>query len=276
MVEKLDWEDYENAVYEALRFHYPLAQVEKNQKIRGKFSKRIRQIDILIIEKIEGIDYKICVECKYYNKKIDIKTVESFIGMAADIEADIGLIITEKGYTKSALKRAFYNPAEIELDILSISELGHLQGEIALPYAEDYAALMIAPFGWIIDAKKRMGSICALYQRGLTFEDALASKEIAYVNYWIREKDNFNLNDLLQKQENDIREHAKKLDLDINRLEYLEPERRTDAITSIRLVDIEKYPGIEITGFIEFKEFIFFCVWFPLGCIHFEYNKEQI
>lgn len=258
----MNWKEYEKEVFETMQLYYPTATIKQNFKQKGIYSKKERQVDVYIEQSVGGQVIRIYVECKYYNKNIDVKTVESFIAMAADLNADIGLMVTEKDYSEAALKRAHYNPDEIELDILSLAELKYMQGHMAFPYAGDDAALILSPFGWVIDATKRAGRICTLYQRGLSYEDAIERKEIAYINYWNRHKKGENLDALLKIQEEGIRENAKGHSLKVNELTYIETEERDDARTTIRKADIEKYPGIELTGFIEFPDFIFFCVWF--------------
>lgn len=258
----MDWSSYETEVFNTLRLYFPNAKIEKNVKKPGIYSQKLRQVDIYIEETIGNKLIKIFVECKYFNKPIDVKTVESFISMASDLQSDIGLMITEKGYSKTALKRAYNNPSEIELDILSLAELKHFQGIMALPFAGENACLLLAPFGWVIDVTKRRGAICMLYQKGLSFEEAAMQKEVAYINYWDRKHMGGNLDDLIKKQELDMQTHSEKNKIKIREIKYLKTINRNDARTIIRYADIEKYPGIELTGFIEFESFIFFCVWY--------------
>ena len=259
---KMDWKEYENKVFEILQLYYPSAKIRRNFSQVGTYSKKERQVDIYIEHSIGGRIIRIYVECKYYNKNIDVKTVESFIAMASDLQADVGLMITEKGYSTTALKRAYYNPEEIELDILSLADLKYMQGHMAFPYAGSNAALLLSPFGWIIDASKHPIFTCTLYQRGLSFEEAMQRKEIAYINFWDRHNKRESLDDLLKIQEAGIQKHAESHGLRVIEIKYLETEKGDDAKTIIRKAEIEKYPGIELTGFIEFKDFIFFCVWF--------------
>lgn len=61
------------------------------------------------------------VECKYFNKKIDVKVVEGFIGFMEDVGTNVGIIITNKGYSQAALNRA--EVRKIHLDIVEISKL---------------------------------------------------------------------------------------------------------------------------------------------------------
>jgi hypothetical protein len=254
---QITWSRYEDQVFEACKIAFPNALVEKNAKVRGRFSGRSRQIDVLITEMVGGQKQLMVVDCKLYNKKADIKKVESFIAMVADIGAEKGLMISERGYTESALKRAYFNPEHIELDIFSLKELRDLfHGECAIPYSRGKGVILVAPLGWIVDAKRREGSVCMLYQRGLTLDEAVEEKEFAYCNFW-HCLSGEGLNDLLKEQEAYISDGKK-----VNYIKYIEIVKRNDAKTVIRIADIDDYPAIELTGFVEFKEFIFFCVYF--------------
>jgi hypothetical protein len=271
----MTWQEYEIEVYDALQPHYPNADVRLNFKKQGKYSKTKRQIDVFIIDTFNGKTERIAVESKFYNKKINVKIVESFISMLADLDVDLGIMVTEKGFTKSALQRAQNNPEQITLDILSLQELKELQGLVAFPYSGNNAALLHAPFGWVIDAYRRHGSICTLYPRGQTFEEATINMEIAYINYWDRDLNNESLEHLQQMQDEGIRTNAESFGLKIYELTYLVEEPRTDARTAIRKANIQNYPGIELTGFVEFDHFIFFCVLLS-NPLHLDRNIKKI
>jgi hypothetical protein len=231
--------------------------IKKDYSIKGRYSKRQRQIDVFIKQRINGQDFTTIVESKNYNKKINVKIVESFISMADDIGADYGIMISEIGFTKSALQRAFNNPKDIELDIYNFKEITHnLQTECALPYLDDNMVLILAPMGWIVDAKRRDFPIaCFLYKKGLTFDEAISSGEFAYTNFWKSDKDNFSIMDLSKLQEDNISQNLK-----IEKIEYIKNENVLGKDAMVRIVRFTDYPLIEITGFIRFDEFIFFCV----------------
>jgi hypothetical protein len=178
--------------------------------------------------------------------------------MINDIGADKGLMISENGYTESALKRAHYNPHHIELDIYSLGEVvSQFQGFGAIPYSGGYGTILTAPFGWIIDASKRPGVVCSLYQKGLSFDEAVKEKEFAYINFGIKEDISFTINHLLKIQNDKLVQ-----DGNVNSIKHLSSIQRDDATTIIRIADIKNYPGLELTGLLEFEKFIFFCVWF--------------
>jgi len=48
----------------------------------------------------------IIVECKKLNRKVDVKAVESFIGVKKDVGAQMGIMVSSEGFSRSAYKRA--------------------------------------------------------------------------------------------------------------------------------------------------------------------------
>jgi hypothetical protein len=101
----LAWRKYESKVLDKFKNEFPYADLKLNQKVLGTQSKTLRQVDILIKGSILGKDILGAIECKYLNKKIDIKVVDAFIGFLQDIEGNVGFIITNKGYSKGAKSR---------------------------------------------------------------------------------------------------------------------------------------------------------------------------
>ena len=70
-------------------------------------------------------------------------------------------------------------------------------------------------------------------------------------------KNNETLDDLLK-----IQEAYMKKEYPNAMVEYLATVKRNDAKTALRVAKIKKYPTPEYTGFVEFEDFIFFCVMF--------------
>jgi len=118
-----DWEKYEVQIFDKLRAEFPGGEILKNQKIRGTFSKRSRQIDILVKGKLIGKEIFGVIDCKKFSKKINVKTIESFIGFLEDVGANLGVMITNIGYTKSAKNRITnYTIRDIRLDIVEFGK----------------------------------------------------------------------------------------------------------------------------------------------------------
>ena len=167
----MNWREYEKEIHQQFQEMYPKAEITHNITLPGRYSKIDRQIDVLIEDYAAGDRIRIIVDGKYFSKNIDVKEVECFIGMMQDVGADKRLLITQKGYSKAAIMRAHNDPNRIELDILNFEELKQFQGFGALPYSGKHGVIMPSPFGWVIDATRREGTLATLYQRGLTLKD---------------------------------------------------------------------------------------------------------
>lgn len=253
----MNWKDYEKEIYQQFKDMYPTAEITYDAKVLGRYSKVDRQIDILVEDYAAGESITIMVDAKFFGKNIDVKHVESFIGMMQDIGADKGLLITQKGYSKAAITRAHNDPSRIELDILNFDELKKLQGFGALPYSGKHGVMLPAPFGWVIDAGVRDGALAALYQRGLTVEEARERNEWMYVNIFSKDKEIKDLDAFIKFHE--TRTLKRFPDAKIS---YQKTVKRDKYKTLIRIIDIKEYPTIEYTGFIDFGDSIFFCVLF--------------
>lgn len=253
----MNWKEYETEIFDKFQQQYPDAEITLDARKTGLFSKTSRQIDILIEQYIAGNRFTLVIDGKYFNKKVDVKAVESFIGMLEDIGAHKGLLISNQGFSEAAYNRAHFGPSEVELDILNFKNLHLFQGHGALPYAGDNIAIVIAPFGWVIDAQTTPVWLATLYQQGLTIDKAMDNNEFMYVQFWDRKSNNETLDDLLELQLAGFKENDPKV-----KIEYLPTIKRKDTQTRLRKATIKNYPSPEFTGFIEFPNFIFFCVMF--------------
>src|ERR1700692_4890825 len=141
-----------------------------------------------------------------------------------------------------------------------MEELKAFQGFAAFPYSGDRGVSITAPFGWIVDAAQRPGMVATLYERGLSFEEAVRNNEFMYVTFWDKRNDKVNsLDALLKYQEGYML--AGSPDAEILLLERAR-NRRAGAETLIRRFKKRTYPTPEYTGFVDFENFIFMCVLF--------------
>lgn len=103
------WKVYEWLVSKIVhdRCHSNLINVKCDTYITGKISEEERQVDIFI--NYTSNNFKIAIDCKKYTKNVDIKDVESFIGMCEDLGVDLGVLISSKVFSKGAKKRARFN-----------------------------------------------------------------------------------------------------------------------------------------------------------------------
>lgn len=255
----MNWKDYEKEVHQYFSQLYPDAKITYDAKIIGRYSKKERQIDVLIEDEIAGFPIKIAVDAKNFSKKIDVKCVESFISMIEDAEANQGLMVTQKGYSDAAINRAHYGPHKLDLDVLNFDDLLNNQGPFALPYSGENAIELQAPFGWIVDnSKQQAGCIACLYQRGLNLKSAQKNLEWMYCNFWHKKEDVSSIAALVEMQNEGMKADYTNLCIS----ERHSPKRNDGRDTYIRAATSDQLPCIEITGYIDCGEFIFFFVMF--------------
>jgi hypothetical protein len=254
----MNWKDYEKEVHSYFSKMYPNSTITYDAKIIGRYSKKERQVDVLIEDDIAGFPLRVVVDAKYFSENIDVKCVESFISMLEDVNANQGLLVTQKGYSQAAINRAYYGPQELELDVLNFNDLLKHQGLEAVPYSEKNALFLSSPFGWVIDTRKQSGFIACLYQRGLNLEKAKKRQEWIYFNYWKKDKDASSISELVAVQNSLMESEYSNLVLE----ECRSPNREDGRDTYIRIAHFDELPCREITGYIDCDDFIAFFVLF--------------
>ncbi|HEX3837814.1 MAG TPA: restriction endonuclease [Steroidobacteraceae bacterium] len=242
-------------MYKEFKQHFRGSDVRKNIYLNGRYSKRKRQIDVLLTENTPAGKQIVPIDAKQYRRRVDVKVVEAFEGFLHDLGATRGLLITNTGYTKAALRRAFNSRRGLELDILNFSDLGKWQAFGAVPYFGKSAFLIPAPFGWVIDISPADGRICNMFQRGLSPAAAMKQRELMYLQCWDRKREPLSAQQLDRRQVQWMR--AKRLTVRVTRLKGV---GRLDAKSHIRLAAVKQYRAIEATGFLEFKNTILFVV----------------
>ena len=252
----MDWKQYEKEISDYFRSEYPDARLTPDAKITGRFSKIERQIDLLIEGEVADFKFRVIVDGKYKNKRIDVNDVEAFMGLARDVEANKGVMISTEGYSSAATNRAYYDDSGIELDVLNFKELSRFHAFGTFPYSGEHGVVLPAPFGWIIDGTQRDGMVAALYQRGRTLDSAVKAREWMYINFWTKDKSANDIESLCRLQESYLKTMLG------TEIEYQDGSSRKDARTKLRLLKVPAYPTPEYTGFVEFEKFIFFCVLF--------------
>ena len=254
----MDWKDYEKEIHDYFSKTYPNASITYDAKITGRYSKIERQIDVLIEDDVAGFASRVVVDAKYFSKPIDIKCVESFISMLQDLDANQGLMVTQKGYSKAAINRAYYGTEKLELDVLNFDEFLLHQNLAAIPYSENNSLFISSPFGWVVDNSKQDGFTCCLYQRGLDLKKAQKQNEWMYFNIFKKNQNVSSISELVEKQNSRMEEIYTNLSISNHR----SPDRKDKLETYIRLAQFDELTGKEITGFIDCIKFIAFFVLF--------------
>jgi Restriction endonuclease len=89
-------------------------------KLDGRSSGTKRQIDVLVREYIGQYEIKIIIDCKDHKVPVDVKGVEEFSGLLHDVGAQKGVLVSPKGFTQAAKKRA----ESLQIDLYSPIDTG--------------------------------------------------------------------------------------------------------------------------------------------------------
>lgn len=116
-----DWKIYEYLVCDALRHENPDLEIEQNIYVLGHLTNKKRQIDIALKGKLAGYDVFVVVDCKHYSRKLDVNDMESFIMLLEDVCANFGILVTQKGFSKTA--KTLAKKSRIKLEIRTLEEL---------------------------------------------------------------------------------------------------------------------------------------------------------
>jgi Restriction endonuclease len=98
----------------------PKSKVIHNAKLLGRRTQRMRQIDVLVQDRVAQFEISIVIDCKDYKVPVDVKGVEEFYGLLDDVGAQKGVLVCPKGFTQTAKTRAeglqidLYSPVDTD------------------------------------------------------------------------------------------------------------------------------------------------------------------
>lgn len=95
------WKDFEESARQASSKIFSTQAVKPNQKVMGSISQVLRQIDVKV-----GDEDFIDIECKDHKKPVDLPKVEQFANKLKDENAKSGIMLSNAGFTESALRTA--------------------------------------------------------------------------------------------------------------------------------------------------------------------------
>lgn len=243
-----NWKKYEDEVYEECCRIYGSEYVERNVSRVGVYTRADRQIDVLV-HTDEG---DIAFDAKYYSKHVDVKTIESMIGMYGDLGVSKFVVVTNKGYSKNALRRAHMGTENVEADVMNMGELSRFQDYGALSFAGRNGVVLSSPFGWVIDGQISVhpGMPAVLYARGLSNDDVYTKKEFAYVGFWDKEDEINTVQQLMEHHREECLEGDENGDWSIIENTPFYIARYTHSAATV----------VEYFGYKEFDNFIFYVV----------------
>ena len=133
------WRRFEALAAEIQRELAPGATVTRNERIRGKRSGRLREIDIAVRQSVGQYQLLIVIDCKDYKRSVNVTHVEGFIGLLEDVGASQGAIVAARGFTTAAMTRA--RDAGISLYTLIDAEAHDWQSFVSIPTLADFREL---------------------------------------------------------------------------------------------------------------------------------------
>jgi hypothetical protein len=107
MAKRKSWKNFEESTYQTSTRIFPNAKVRANQEVKGSISGAMRQIDV----KVGDVDF-LDIECKDHGRPVDTPKVEQFANKLRDEGAGKGAIVSNSGFTKSALRTAAFYKIE--------------------------------------------------------------------------------------------------------------------------------------------------------------------
>lgn len=95
------WKEFETLIAALQKQTAGDATVLHNQRVKGR-SGRMRQIDIMISQKVGLYSVTIVIECKRQRRPVGIEKVEAFVTKLRDVAASQGVMISNTGFDAGA------------------------------------------------------------------------------------------------------------------------------------------------------------------------------
>ena len=126
-----EYEKFAQEIYQGLLNEESIKaiQVQHNVKLRGK-SGQLHQVDVYWEYELAGVNHKVAIECKNYNKPVSVGKVRDFYGVLSDLNNVNGIMVTKVGYQKGAKEFAAHygiNLKELRLPNKEESIIGRLE-----------------------------------------------------------------------------------------------------------------------------------------------------
>lgn len=100
-----DFEELAKRLFSALSAKEEFTSVE-GPKVHLPGRDVAREFDVVLRSKVAGIDILTVIECRDYGKKLDITHLDGFVSKMEDVNANKGILVSRKGFSKSAIQKA--------------------------------------------------------------------------------------------------------------------------------------------------------------------------
>lgn len=251
------WQEYEQKVLDYFQCRFPNARIEKNVELPGRYSETAREIDVLLSTTVFGCSIQVAIECKDWATKLDVAVIDSFIAKLDDVGISKGIIISKKGYSDPAYKRA-RKEIGVQLQVLDFENLPSFHNFWANPYLGNVGAIVYAPNGWLVNIQKpsnfRGGAICTLNPFEFDTNEAYSRRQFMYFNInWVF--DGNGLKKLLSEQDDVVMSKWPK-----SKIDYWEERYNKGGSIHYRKIQYPERGFSEFTGGLECDDFFVYCV----------------
>ena len=104
MKDSINIEKLTAEIFSFLRNNPHYETVEHNVQLEGKDGPR--RIDVLVRGKVGPIDILTIIECKDYNKNVNVTRVDELHSKMQDVNAHKAVLVARKGFSKHAIRKA--------------------------------------------------------------------------------------------------------------------------------------------------------------------------
>ena len=122
----MSWQEYEAALVQRLLYQFPApmfgvrgTDASGEHRVRGRYSETGRQLDVAVYQPGQSAPFFVA-DAKRRGRPIAVPDVEAFSGLLADIGAELGLLASPVGFSKSAARRARH--AGVTLYVMTFSD----------------------------------------------------------------------------------------------------------------------------------------------------------
>jgi len=99
-----DFESLSHKIFSLLSNEDRYTSVELDVQLDSPDGKR--QFDVVIRSKVSGLNLLTVIECRDYNKRLDVSNVDGFYSKLTDVNANKGVLVSRKGFSKTAKQKA--------------------------------------------------------------------------------------------------------------------------------------------------------------------------
>ena len=120
--------------------HTCFTKVQHNIKLKGR-SCCEHQIDVYWEYKRDGIEHRVAIECKNYNKRVSKDKVSAFYGILSDLDNVEGIMVSKQGFQKGAKQYAEHYGISLK-ELRSPNDVETIIGNIDLRLHVDKTSML--------------------------------------------------------------------------------------------------------------------------------------